>query len=84
MADIVHAVEISYDPPPLARFARFARTPYAALLDSAKVMDRFGRYSFLAVDPFSVLKAKDGQITLDGRNFEADPFRVLAERRNGP
>jgi para-aminobenzoate synthetase component I len=80
MADIVHAVEISYDPPPLARFARFARTPYAALLDSAKVMDRFGRYSFLAVDPFSALKAKDGQITLDGRNFEADPFRVLAER----
>ena len=80
MANIVHAVEMPYDPPPLARFSRFAGTPYAALLDSAKVMDRFGRYSFLAVDPFCVLESKNGQIKLDGRAFEGDPFAVLAER----
>ena len=80
MADIVHALEIPYEPTPLARFARFAGQPYAALLDSAKVMDRFGRYSFLAVDPFSVLEAKDGRIALDGRSFEGDPFEALRER----
>ncbi len=80
MAEIVHAVEIPYDGTQLARFARVAATPYAALLDSAKIMDRFGRYSFLAVDPFSVLEAKDGRIRLDGRSFDGDPFAVLAER----
>jgi para-aminobenzoate synthetase component 1 len=79
MADLVHALEIPYEPAPLARFARFAAEPYAALLDSAKVMDRFGRYSFLAVDPFSVLEAKDGRIALDGRSLEGDPFEVLRE-----
>ena len=80
MAEIVHAVEIAYEGTPLDRFARFANAPYAALLDSAKVMDRSGRYSFLAVDPFSVLEAKDGRITLDGRSFAGDPFAVMAER----
>jgi para-aminobenzoate synthetase component 1 len=80
MADIAHALEIAYDPPPLARFSRFAGAPYAALLDSAKVMDRFGRYSFLAVDPFSVLEAKNGRLCLDGRSLEGDPFAALAER----
>ena len=43
MADIAHVLEIPYEGAPLDRFARFAREPYAALLDSAKVMDRFGR-----------------------------------------
>jgi para-aminobenzoate synthetase component 1 len=80
MADIVHALEIPYEPAPLARFALFAGEPYAALLDSAKRMDRLGRYSFLAVDPFSVLEAKDGRVALDGRSFEGDPFEVLRER----
>ncbi len=80
MPEIVHAVEIAYEGSPLARFARFADSPYAALLDSAKLMDRFARYSFLAVDPFSVLEAKDGRIVLDGRGFEGDPFAVMAER----
>jgi para-aminobenzoate synthetase component I len=80
MADIVHALEIPYEGKPLAHFARFAERPHAALLDSAKVMDRFGRYSFLAVEPFSVLEAKDGRIMLDGRSFEGDPFEVLRER----
>ena len=80
MAEIVHAVEIPYGGAPLARFARFASSPYAVLLDSAKVMDRFGRYSFLAVDPFSVLEAKDGRIALDGRRFDGESFAVLADR----
>jgi para-aminobenzoate synthetase component 1 len=80
MAEIVHAIEIPYEPAPLARFARFARRPYAALLDSARIMDRFGRYSFLAVDPFSALEAKDGRIALDGRSFAGDPFEALRER----
>jgi para-aminobenzoate synthetase component I len=80
MADIVHALEIPYEPAPPARFGRLAERPYAALLDSARVMDRFGRYSFLAVDPFSILEAKDGRIALDGRSFDADPFEVLRER----
>ncbi len=80
MAEIVHAVEVPYGGAPLARFARFRSRPYAALLDSAKIMDRFGRYSFMAVDPFSVLEAKHGRIRLDGREFEGDPFAVLAER----
>jgi para-aminobenzoate synthetase component I len=80
MAEIVHTLEIPYEGAPLARFARFARMPYAALLDSAKIMDRFGRYSFLAVDPFSVLEAKDGRIALDGRSFEGDPFEVMRKR----
>ncbi|HXV24910.1 MAG TPA: aminodeoxychorismate synthase component I [Alphaproteobacteria bacterium] len=80
MTELVHAVEISYHGAPLSHLARFSQEPYAALLDSAKVADRFGRYSFLAVDPFSVLEAKNGRVTIDGRSFEGDPFAVLAER----
>jgi para-aminobenzoate synthetase component 1 len=77
MADIVHAVEIPYGQP-LAAFARFAEEPYATLLDSAKVMDRFGRWSFVAVDPFSVLESKDGGIKIDGRRVAgSDPFEAL-------
>src|SRR5262245_57634090 len=78
MADIVHVVEISYRPP-LASFARFAASPFAALLDSAKVMDRFGRYSFLAVDPFSTIEAKNGAVVVAGRSQSCDPFTVLGQ-----
>ena len=73
-------MEIPYGAAPLEAFARLAGEPYAALLDSAKVTDRSGRYSFLAADPFWVLEAKNGRITLDGRSFAGDPFAVMAER----
>src|SRR5262249_37299121 len=39
-----------------------------------------GRYSFIAADPFSTLKARDGWIEDGDGRFAGDPFAALAER----
>ncbi|CAK0744574.1 Aminodeoxychorismate synthase component 1 [uncultured Gammaproteobacteria bacterium] len=64
---------------PLAAFAAFCDQPMAMLLDSA-TGEQGGRYSYLAVDPFQVIKADDAGVTLDGQPVAGDPFTVLEQQ----
>ncbi|HSW68774.1 MAG TPA: aminodeoxychorismate synthase component I [Gammaproteobacteria bacterium] len=71
--------EISYQSP-LAIFALFAEKEGAVLLDSAQLRKNCGRYSFIAIDPFLMLKSKNGLIQLGEKSFSGNPFDVLAEQ----
>ncbi len=71
--------EIAYGDP-LGTFARFAHSPGAIFLDSARAGGDIARYSFIAADPFLTLKARDGWIEDDESRFAGDPFAALSER----
>src|SRR5690606_3147127 len=62
---------------PFAAFRRFADLPGAVFLDSALAGAPFGRYSFIAADPFLTLASRDGRITCGGDSWEGDPFAAL-------
>ena len=47
-------------------------------LDSAGAVGPLARYSYLCVDPFSVLELRDGTLRQDGVPVRADPFELLA------
>jgi para-aminobenzoate synthetase component 1 len=61
--------ELKHAPAPAEACARFLDLPYPLLLESARPSQRLGRYSFLAADPWQVLKRKGGG---------SDPFAELA------
>lgn len=65
---------------PLSLFAHFCEYHGAIFLDSAELREYCGRYSFIAVDPFSLLTSKHGSITLNGAVFQGNPFQILAEQ----
>ena len=69
-------VEVPYLDP-FDAFAPFAREPFALFLDSALRSERFGRYSFIAVDPYATLVSREGRIDFNGEAVEGDPFAVL-------
>jgi para-aminobenzoate synthetase component 1 len=71
--------EISYQHPTEV-FARFSQQPWAIYLDSAKVIEPFGRYSIIAIDPFSWMTSKNGKVNLNNTIFDANPFDVLQEQ----
>jgi anthranilate synthase component 1 len=69
---------------PISAALRFADEENVFLLESAEAAERFGRYSFLGVDPKRTLSYRDGIYTIvdaDGvREVAAkDPFSGLAE-----
>ncbi len=68
MADI-EVSEVADAPAPAEACACFLDLPYPLLLESARPSPRLGRYSFLAADPWQVLKRKG-----EG----SDPFAELA------
>jgi para-aminobenzoate synthetase component I len=76
-------VELPHAPEPAEACARFLRSPYCLLLDSAARSGRLGRYSFLTADPFLVIRSKNGEIQLQGegrtRTLTGDPFAVLRD-----
>ncbi len=49
---------------PLSAFLRLRPGPYAFLLESVEGGEKWARYSFLGGDPFMVLTAKDGSLSL--------------------
>ncbi len=57
--------------------------PHPFLLDSAMVMDRYGRYSYTGCVPFLVITSKGSQITTAHRRDttikQGDPFTALQE-----
>jgi len=64
-------LELTGAPAPADACARFLDLPLPLLLESALPVERIGRYSFLAADPWDVLRCKGGA---------EDPFATLAER----
>src|SRR3954465_4847348 len=60
---------------PVEAYAALADLPAPALLESARVDGRLGRFSYLAADPFHLLTSKDGRITCDGRTSPATRSR---------
>jgi para-aminobenzoate synthetase component 1 len=73
----VLSLEIPYSDP-LSAFAAFAGAPGAVFLDSAQKGERQGRHSFIAADPFLVLRSKDGRISAGDHTFTGDPFAAIA------
>jgi para-aminobenzoate synthetase component 1 len=63
-------VELKDAPPPAEACARFLDQPFPILLESTLVSERLGRHSFLAADPWQVLRSKGAG---------ANPFPLLDE-----
>lgn len=66
---------------PLSVFERWGESKWAILFDSALPDPQYGRYSYIAVDPFQVLWAKDGQISIDNIPIpsQTNPFLLLKQ-----
>ncbi len=64
--------------PPEVFFAALYQRPYALWLDSARMAGDFGRYAYLACDPFRVLRVQDGIAWVDETPQPGAPWEVLA------
>ncbi len=66
---------------PLEAFDRFYQERHAVFLDSGMDPQRLGRFSFIGVDPFMVLKSRGTEISIlteEGeRRFDGNPFDFL-------
>ncbi|HBI22124.1 MAG TPA: aminodeoxychorismate synthase component I [Legionella sp.] len=62
---------------PFSLFALFHDQTGALLFHSALAHDVFGRYSYIAMEPFQTLVAKNGRIALDSAPLHGNPFLVL-------
>ena len=51
---------------PLSVYAKLSGQGPSFLLESAEHLERWGRYSFVGIDPFLVLRGKDGAVTWEG------------------
>lgn len=71
--------EIPYNDP-IILFAHFAQQNGAIFFESTEFNEYLGRYSFIAIDPFAVMKSKNGVITLNDQTIQGDPFAVLANQ----
>ncbi|MDO8614859.1 MAG: aminodeoxychorismate synthase component I [Dehalococcoidia bacterium] len=68
--------------PQLATLRDVCAEPYGLWLDSAMLHPHFGRQSFWAADPMTVLRSWGGQVHVERRRgpserFQGDPFEVL-------
>ncbi len=63
---------------PLSVYAKLSGRGPSFLLESAEHGERWGRYSFVGLDPFLILRGKDGAVSWDGDPPEG------ATRADGP
>ncbi len=61
-------------------FARFARKTGSVFLDSAQLKEGCGRYSIIGVDPFLIMKSKNGFIQLGEETIFENPFSFLKKQ----
>src|SRR4051794_19803794 len=65
---------------PVSAYLKLRGEGPSFLLESAEQGQRFGRWSFLGVQPRSVLRVDNGQLTVDGEPREcSDPYAAVAE-----
>lgn len=70
--------EINYQNP-YHVFSYFKERTESIFLDSAELRLQCGRYSFIAIDPFQVMRSKNGVLTINDRVLCANPFEVLEQ-----
>ena len=68
--------EITYTDP-AEIFLHFAADKFTLFLDSANYDPESGRYSYIAVDPFSSIVSKNRQVYLDNKLYNKNPFSLL-------
>ncbi|HEX9773986.1 MAG TPA: anthranilate synthase component I [Actinomycetota bacterium] len=51
---------------PVGVYRKLGASPNSFLLESVEQGERWGRYSFIGIDPFSVLSSRQGSVTVDG------------------
>jgi para-aminobenzoate synthetase component 1 len=61
----------------ITAFNKVSKEKWSILFDSARYDDNCGRYSYIAVDPFKTLEAKNGKIFLDDCEQTGNPLLVL-------
>src|SRR4029078_10070534 len=65
---------------PVSAFLKIAEhADYAFLLESVEGGEHVGRYSFLGKDPFLILRARDGQTTIERAGITSDSARPFIE-----
>src|SRR3989442_5181561 len=65
---------------PVSAYLKLRGEGPSFLLESAEQGQRFGRWSFLGVQPRSVLRVDGGRWTVDGvERDSADPYRAVAD-----
>lgn len=70
-------VEIPYCDP-IKIFSIFSNQPWSIFLDSSKKMEKLGRYSFIAVDPFLKITSKGNSLKCNDESITVDnPFSYL-------
>lgn len=72
------AHEISYQDPYLI-FVKLQHLPYCVFLDSSKTLLPMGRYSFIGIDPFSVIRFQNNKLSINGTLQKGCPFTALEE-----
>ncbi|MDR3491898.1 MAG: aminodeoxychorismate synthase component I [Gammaproteobacteria bacterium] len=65
---------------PLSVFAHFHRDYGSVFLDSSLSHETLGRYSYIAIDPFTIIKSKNGCVTSNDIILNGDPFAYLNEQ----
>src|SRR4051795_1384180 len=64
---------------PVSAYLKLRGEGPSFLLESAEQGQRFGRWSFLGVQPRAVMRLQDGTLTVDGEQREhQDPYGAVA------
>jgi para-aminobenzoate synthetase component 1 len=63
---------------PADAFRCFSADPHTIFFDSGGAANARSRFSFLCVEPFRILRAEAGTLTIDGTQIPGDPFTMLA------
>src|SRR5439155_21518939 len=65
---------------PVSAYLKLRGEGPSFLLESAEQGQRFGRWSFLGVQPRSVMRVDGGRLTVDGQVREcADPYAAITD-----
>ncbi len=56
---------------------KLAQEPGLCFLDSAKRDEFLGRFSYIGIDPFLMIRSKNGVIQINDENFHGNPFNYL-------
>lgn len=74
-----YVLNIEYQDPELV-LLKLADEPGLCFLDSSKPDKLLGRYSYIAVDPFEVIKSKNEHVSIGNEKAPGNPFDCLSTR----
>ena len=65
---------------PVKVFQRFQDREWPCFLDSSRIQNELGIFSFIVFDPFLKITSKNGNITINGEKLIGNPFLLLQEK----